>query len=101
MKVLEKATMSNGTKIQLEDWSDVYPDIYGFMIGAYPIAQRTSQYGWIQGGTEFRLSISRYSSNEEVLKDFESLKTGEKQLEDLADRFHDGKKDMWLLGMAV
>ena len=33
--------------------------------------------------------------------DFEALKSGEKTLEDLADQFWNGEKDMWLLGMNV
>lgn len=51
MKVIERATMPNGTEIQLEDWSDKnaekFPELYGLMIGAYPIAKNTGKYGWI------------------------------------------------------
>lgn len=45
MKILKKATMPNGTEIQLEDWSDTNtaecPDLYGLTIGAYPTAKNS------------------------------------------------------------
>lgn len=109
MKIIERAVMSGGTEIQLEDWSDKntkeYPDLYGFTIAAYPIAKNTTKYRWIEGGDTFRLSIhmNQYSgySNDDVNADFKALKSGEKSLEDLADHFWNGEKDMWLLGMNV
>lgn len=109
MKVIERATMPNGTEIQLEDWGDKntkeYPDLYGLTIGAYPIAKNTDEYRWIESGNKFRLQIPmnqyRRYSNDDVKSDFEALKNGEKLLEDLADYFWNSKKDMWLLGMDV
>lgn len=109
MKVLEKAVMPNGTEIQLEDCSDKntkeYPDLYGLQIGAYPIAKNTGKYRWIEGGQIFRLTISMNQymgyTNDNVKADFEALKNGEKNLEDLASRFWNGEKDMWYLGMNV
>lgn len=109
MKIIEWAVMPNGTEIQLEDWSEnntkEYPDLYGLTIGAYPIAKNTVKYKWIESGEKFRLQISvnQHSgySNDDVKADFEALKSGEKSLEDLADHFWNGEKDMWLLGMNV
>lgn len=109
MKVIERATMPDGTEIQLEDWSDKnteqFPDLYGLTIGAYPIAERTGKYRLIEGGKRFRISISqnKYTgySNDDVQADFEALKSGIKSLEDLAARFWNGEKDMWYLGMDV
>lgn len=109
MKVIEQAVMPNGTEIQLEDWSEnntrEYPDLYGLAIGVYPIAKNTGKYRWIESGNKFRLQISmnqcRGYSNDDVKADFEALKSGEKSLEDLADHFWNGKKDMWFLGMNV
>lgn len=109
MKVIERAVMSNGTAIQLEDWGDQntseYPDLYGLQIGAYPIAKNTGKFKWIEGGQTFRLTISmnQYTgyTNEDVKADFEALKSGEKSLEDLAAHFWNGEKDMWYLGMDV
>ena len=109
MKTIERATMLNGTEIQLEDWNDKntteYPDLYGLCIGAYPIAKNTGKHRWIESGDTFRLSIhmNQYAgyTNDSVKADFEALKSGEKSLEDLAAHFWNGEKDMWLLGMNV
>lgn len=109
MKVLEMAVMPDGTKIQLEDWSEhnseKHPNLYGLQIGAYPMAKNTGKYRWVEGGQTFRLTISmnEYTgySNKDVKSDFEALKSGEKSLEDLASHFWNGEKDMWYLGMDV
>lgn len=109
MKVIERAVIQDGTEIQLEDWTDKntieYPDLYGFTIAAYPIAKNTTKYKWIEGGQKFRIDISMnlYTGylNDDVKKDFEALKNGEKSLEDLKDHFWNGEKDMWLLEMNV
>ena len=108
MKIIERAVMPNGTKIQLEDWSDKntkeYPDLYGLEICAYPV--RKGYCKWFEKpGERFRLTISQNKyqnySNDDVKADFEALKNGEKLLEDLADHFWNGEKDMWYLGMDV
>lgn len=109
MKVIERAVMPDGMGIQLEDWSEhnteEYPNLYGLTIGAYPIARNTGKYRWIEGGKTFRLTIAQneYSgySNNDVKLDFESLKNGEKKLNDLSSHFWDGEKNMWYLGMDV
>lgn len=109
MQILEKAIMSNGTHIQLEDWSEHntedYPTLHGMAIGAYPIAQNYGKYGWTQRGKIFRISIhmSTYSgyTNEQVRADYAALKSGSKKLEDLAPHFWYRERDMWYLGMDV
>lgn len=109
MKVIEHATMPDGTEIQLEDRSDKntqqFSDLYGLTIAAYPIAKNTGKYGWIRSGETFRISISqnKYTGyfNEDVRADFEALKNGTKSLKDLAEHFWNGEKDMWYLGMDV
>lgn len=109
MKVIERAFMPNGTKIQLEDWSEnnteEYSNLYGFQIAAYPVAKNTSKYRAIESRKIFRLTIAqnKYNgySNKDVQVDFEALKSGEKQLEDLASHFWNGEKDMYFLGMDV
>lgn len=51
MKVLKCDKMSNGTAIQIEDWSDVYPTIYNTItIAAYPMAKNSSKYRWVEAG---------------------------------------------------
>lgn len=109
MKTIERATMPDGTTIYLEDWSDKnteqFQDLYGLVIGAYPIAKNAGKYGWIRSGEEIRIHISqnKYTgySNDDVRADFEALKNGTKVLEDLAAHFWNGEKDMWYLGMDV
>lgn len=109
MKVIERATMPDGTKILLEDWSDKnteqFPDLYGLTIAAYPIAKKTGKYRLVRSGETFRISISqnKYTgySNDNVQADFEALKNGTKTLEDLAAHFWNREKDMWYLGMDV
>lgn len=109
MKVLEKSAMPNGIEIQLEDWSDKdtgrYPNLYGLQIGAYPYARNTGKYRWIENRRVFRLTISTNKhngySNEHIRADFEALKSGAKQLEDLSEHFWNKEKDMWYLGMDV
>lgn len=109
MKIIECATMPDGTEIQLENWLDHnterFPDLYGLAIGVYPVAKNTGKHGWIRSGARFRLSIhqNKYQNyfNDDVRSDFEALKNGTKSLEDLAAHFYNGKKDMWYLGMNV
>lgn len=100
MKIIEKATTPNGIKIQLEDWRE---NLYGFTIGAYPIAKNSSYF--IIKGKNFRLDISANKTtnytNDDIKRDFEALKSGEKTLKDLASHFWNGKKDMYYLGMEV
>lgn len=84
MKVVDRAVMSDGTDILLEDWhehnTEKYPDLYGFSIGAYPIAQRTGKWRWVEGGRRFRLTISvnQYMgyTDDQVKTDYEALRTG-------------------------
>lgn len=109
MKVIERATMPNGTEMSLQDWSDEnteeYPDLYGYTITAYPIARRSGHYKWIEAGKRFALIIAaneyKNYSNDDVKKDFEDLKSGKKTLEDLSEHFWNGNKAKWYLGMNV
>lgn len=95
MKILEKSFTKDGVEIQLEEW-------YGKLaIGAYPKAKNS--VGFIKYDELFRLTISEniyrgYTKND-VKKDFEVLKKGEKQLKDLSHLFWNGKKDCILLGI--
>lgn len=107
MKVIEKAETPDGIKIQLEDWREHntpdFPDCYGFEIGAYPIAQKTSKSGIIKGGELFRLTISQNKylnyTNEMVKSDFQDLKSGVKKLADLKIHFWNREKDAYILGL--
>lgn len=48
-KIIDTAVMSDGTKIQLEDWhsenSEEYPNLYGYTIAAYPVAKNSGRFG--------------------------------------------------------
>lgn len=44
MKIIEKSVTPFGTKIQLEDWGDAYPNLGRYMIGAYPIAENSEKF---------------------------------------------------------
>ena len=73
MKTIERATMPNGTTIYLEDWSDKnteqFPDLYGLMIGAYPIAKNTGKYGWIRSGEEIYAESRFYTQRDPCGRD--------------------------------
>lgn len=103
MKIIRKDTMPNGVKIQLEDWSKEYPDLFGLQIGAYPIAKNSGKYGFTLSGDRFRLTIATNTyddyTNADVTADYEALVNGQKSLEDLAAHFWNGEKDKWYLGM--
>ena len=107
MQIIDKTVMSDGTKIQLEDWhsenSKEYPNLYGYTIGAYPIAKDTSRPVWIRKGETFRLSIVRNEyekyTDDMVLADYEALKNGTKSLADLREHFYNRDEDVFYLGL--
>mgnify|MGYP007105713496 CR=1 FL=1 len=107
MKIIEKSKMPDGTLIQLEDWHDKntkdYNDLYGYVIGVYPVAKNSGRLGWVKSGERFRISISYNKfanyTDEMVLNDFEALKNGEKTLSDLKDHFFNNFKDQFYLGI--
>lgn len=98
MEILRKDTMPDGTKIQLESWSEYHDTI----IGAYPIAQRCSRH-FIKNGKPFRLSIptNKYKdyTADNVKADYEDLILGNKTLADLKEYFWNGEKDAYVLGL--
>lgn len=111
MKILEKTTTPTGIKIVLEDWSDKntkeFSNLYGLQIHAYPIQKRFGKWqrGYYEPNSRFLILIAMNQyvgyTNDDIKADFEALKSGDKSLEDLANYFWNGEKDMWLLGMDV
>lgn len=99
MKVLETAKTPEGYDIQVEDWTKDYSCFKTLSIGAYPIAQRTSDGKWIEGGKPFRLDINRFNTNEEVHQAYADLISGVKTLKDFTSQFWNGEKDCYLLGL--
>lgn len=98
MEIIAKAVMPDGTKIQIEDWTKDYSYITTLSIGAYPIAKHPDKYGLIKANETFRLSLDKWEDNYDVFVAFGALRKG-KRLEDLSAHFHNGKKDMYYLGM--
>lgn len=106
-KIIDKAILSDGTEIQLEDWhsenSKEYPNLHGYTIGAYPIARNTSRSGWIRKGEKFRLDIARNEyanyTDDMVLADYEALKNETKSLADLREHFWNRDKDAFYLDL--
>lgn len=100
MKVLEKAKMSDGTDIQIEDWKKDYPGVFDVVtLVAYPKAKMTSRYGWIQRGERFRLEMSRgFNTDEEVYMLFKELKEGKTKLEQLDNHYWNGDRDRFYMG---
>lgn len=94
MKIIEKATMPNGTEIQLE--KDL---LFGWLIGAYPTAKATGKYGWVRRGEKFRLTLTRFDSEEHCKLIFDALKNGEIELEHLAGFYWNGSKDAYYMGI--
>lgn len=101
MKVIEESVTPFGTAIQLEDWGDIYHDVFRYMIGAYPIPKYSEKFS--KRGEPFRICISanKYMgySDDDVLYDYEALKSGEKTLTDLREYFWNKKSDCYRLGI--
>ena len=86
MKILQKTTMPNGTKIQLEDWSNTYSFYKHPVLVAYPISTKTSL--WRKEGFTFRMELdSNWNSQEEIKEAFNKLQEGVINLFDLQDHF--------------
>lgn len=90
-KILEKAQMPDGTKIQIEDWTEIYPGIYELpMIAAYPRSKRDAM--WWRRGDTFRLALDQnFTSVTEVNETFQRLQYGVVSLEDLEKHYCDDK----------
>lgn len=81
MKVLKKSKTLNGIDIQIEDWSENYPELcsYADTIAAYPPKIENPKDG-------FRLEL-RFNREDEALEAFKSLESGEKKLRDYQEEF--------------
>lgn len=86
MKVLEKGEMPNGTKIQIEDWSNDY-DFYKFgnFLVAYPIATHSGTGAWVYPTQNEAFRLELHCNNYEQAKQvFDDLANGTKTLQDYA-----------------
>ena len=88
MKVLEKAIMPNGVKIQIEDWKENYSFVKTLNIACYPMATKTqnSPFG-LRNGKIFRLALDKFKNDKEVYKTFNKLQSGEISIKGLSNKF--------------
>lgn len=89
MKILKRGAMKDGTDIQIEDWSNVYPsEPVASTISAYPVAKRSSKQAFgPKEGQIFRLEM-KFSSEEETEEAFGLLVSGKKRLDDCYFNFY-------------
>ena len=88
MKVIERATTLDGVKIQMEDWKEKYSFIETLNIACYPVATMSQDKPFgLEKGKTFRLNISSFSSDEEVIEIFKKLRSGDLLITDLSVRF--------------
>ncbi len=90
-KILERAQMPDGTKIQIEDWSKVYPGVYDQpFIVAYPKSKQSTV--WWRKGNLFRLELDKnFDSMKEVIETFQRLLEGLVSLEELGKHYRDDR----------
>jgi len=83
MKVVIKDKMPDGTDIQIEDWSENYPNVHKFgdLVVAYPISKYITLDEHIRQGERFRCELN-FKTHEQALEAFENLKNGTKTLLD-------------------
>lgn len=89
MRIIEKGKMSNGTDMQIEDWSDNYDSHKkNATIAFYPVAQNSIYtFGSIpypQKGKTFRASLD-FQNEEDAREAFELMKQGKKSYMDYLD----------------
>ena len=100
MKVILTGKMPDETKIQIEDWTENYPEIFTtYGIAAYPKAKASSKWGWVERGRTFRLDMNKdWNNQEEVLNTFGKLQRGEISLEELDNHYWNGDRDRYYMG---
>lgn len=93
MKVLERATTPDGTKIQIEDWTQDYDCFKTLSIATYPIALKkptSKETPFFEINKPFRVAINRnWTNDNEVKNAFEELKAGTKNIKDFSEQFWD------------
>ena len=83
MKVLKKGAMSDGTKIQIEEWSENYSFMpYGSTIASYPKSKVSHAGSFSPKGNETYRFEFDLNSNKEAEQVFNSLLNGNSVLAD-------------------
>jgi hypothetical protein len=97
MKIIRKGVMTDGTDVQIEDWSEDYPGTYARAetVAAYPVAKKTH---WRDTGScniayprereRFRASFD-FGSEEAAAAAFAALLTSAAKLKDYVAHMHD------------
>ncbi len=91
MVIIQKGTAKNGVPLQVENWGKS-----GFIVAAYPVAAQTLNF--IRTNDTFRLGIKAFSKDD-GFQVFEDLESRNKQLSDFAERFWNGERDKFVLGI--
>lgn len=90
MKILEKATMKDGTVIQVEDWHGVHKFVEkGDTLAAYPVSKVSldGQFAPKRNRT-FRASF-RFDNEKKTMEAFNKLKDGSATISDYKDKLRD------------
>ncbi len=104
-KILKRAIMPDGTKIQIEDWKEVFPNIFKtIIIAAYPISKHDNYKGFAtypKRGQTFRLALENgWTCDANVYEKFDELVRGNFTLEELSEHFKNDNHDYeYFLGM--
>lgn len=82
MKVLEKTKTPRGIDIQIEDWEDNFPEVYGYgdTLAAFPKTITNPD-------NQVRLEM-QFKSHEEAKEALKALEAGEKELRDYRENFN-------------
>ncbi len=96
MDILQRGVTPDGTKIQIEDWKENYPNSYKTLtIGCYPIARQDSRL-LIKKGKTFRCSIEVFKNDEECKEFFNKLAAGSETIDGMIDRIRNQKYKYYL-----
>lgn len=90
MQVIKRSKMPDGTDIQIENWKENYDFIKTLYIAAYPLAKESDDFV-IRRNQKFRLELSRFSSDNEVLDLFQKLENGKITLKECVSYFKNPK----------
>ena len=103
LKVCRTGAMPDGTAVQIEDWSEVYPNIYpqASTLAAYPISKWSIPGAFApKAGEQFRAGFD-FPDCRACAKAFEDLCAGTKTLADFTDHLERPEYKAAIVGGAV